>query len=226
MTQKQQHGVNQHVDWLNILQMESDISKFIYDEHIQCKVHLMTAKWLKFKTTFEIDLTQDEYFKLFSNLYKITQLPKVWQFYFKILHGTLVTGKKLFAWGLSLTDKCTFCHKEIEMVEHLIWNCQTVQTFYLDIRDRISTVTRSCTWTKENFICNTIVPECTDIVNCISLMAKYYVYVSKCKNTNPKVGEFMVHVKLNKNIEKYIVVQQHKMAKFYKRWALLDNIVF
>ena len=35
----------------------------------------------------------------------------------------------------------------------------------------------------------------------------------------------MVHVKLNKNIEKYIAVQQHKMAKFYKRWALLDNIV-
>ena len=111
------------------------------------------------------------------------------------------------------------------MVEHLIWNCQTVQTFYLDIRDRISTVTQSCTWTKENFICNAIVPECTDIMNCISLMAKYYVYVSKCKNTNPKVGEFMVHVKLNKNIEKYIVVQQHKMATFYKRQALLDNFV-
>ena len=80
----------------------------------------MTAKWLKFKVMFKIDLTQDEYFKLFSNLYKIPQLPKVWQFHFKILQGTLVTGKKLFAWGLSLTDKCTFCHKEIETVEHLI----------------------------------------------------------------------------------------------------------
>ena len=51
-------------------------------------------------------------------------------FYYNIVRGTLSTNRIIGKFKRNIPQTCTFCHREIETIIHLFWECQHAQTFY------------------------------------------------------------------------------------------------
>ena len=78
--------------------------------------------WTK-KYKFE----EDEWGKIFSDPFKITKDSTVQWFQSRINHKILATNTLLYKMKLIHDPKCTFCYKRDETIEHLLWECVTIQ---------------------------------------------------------------------------------------------------
>ncbi len=63
-----------------------------------------------------------------------TKCTKTLLLQFKILHYIVATKEKLFQWGISDTDICSFCNEEIEHLPNLLVECEVVKIFWGDIK--------------------------------------------------------------------------------------------
>ena len=53
---------------------------------------------------------------------------KLYWFQYRILHRILATNDLLNKMNIKQNNLCTFCNEEIEKLEHLFWQCNTVNT--------------------------------------------------------------------------------------------------
>ena len=56
------------------------------------------------------------------------------------------------------------------------------------------------------------------ILDSLSVMAKYYIYTSKCKEKIPDKQGFINMVDSCKKLEEQIAIESNKLAKHEKKW--------
>ena len=87
----------------------------------------------------------------------------------------IVTNMHLKLYGIRMDDKCSNCEAQKETLQHLFFDCPTVQTIWKTIEEIIKTEI-----TYRNVVFCTVKNNPKAVENCIILITKFYIYRSRC----------------------------------------------
>ena len=116
--------------------------KKIYTDKIQSKLLCETLSsqisseptaMKKYNEMFNTETFQLDWERVYSLPFKITLDTKLREFQYKILHRIRYTNVMLFKLGLAETPLCYFCNEELETLEHFLFHCEKVNTFWNEL---------------------------------------------------------------------------------------------
>ena len=88
-----------------------------------------------------------------KSVYTVTKIccrnTKLYWFQYRLLHRILATKYLLTKMNIEQNNLCTFCGEEVEKLEHLFWQCNTVNTFWENIEQWI--------YDQNNYLINSLV---------------------------------------------------------------------
>ena len=120
-----------------------------------------------------------------------------------------------------MTDSplCSFCKREVESLEHLLYYCDMTKTLWEAF----------CSWLGE-FEINSHPFTITEILfgvpnvegdwiilNHLILIAKYYIYTCKLKKVNPSLQVYKAKIRAVYQVE----TRRNKLTKHYGKWERL-----
>ena len=113
---------------------------------------------------------------------------------------------------------CTFCQKEDESLEHLLFLCTIPKSFWLAFSSWISQQNISM---ETLTLINILFGEFNDnedfaSLNHLILVAKYFIYKCKLNKTKPTLRVFFETIKLVYYIERKIAKRNDRLHKYYK----------
>ena len=99
---------------------------------------------------------------------------------------------------------CTFCKKEIESLEHLLWQCSITEGFWQAFSSWLTRQSVYMTPLTMLSVLFGIFGHSNDnvIVNHLILIAKYFIYKCKLSNAKPSLRVFVANVKTVYEIER------------------------
>ena len=202
----------------------------VYDDLVSNEYNILD-KLEKWQETLEKEISLTDFNMLFRNIYCVTNVAKLRSFQYRILMHALILNKQLFIYKIRDNNKCTFCNVELETACHFFWKCKICSEFWRKTRALILEMVdnlpaHEMEFNKENMLFNMVHKKPANIVNFIVLKAKYYLYVTRCKNKKPSIVQFKENLLLIRNIEKYIAIKNNRLAKHEQKWnniALQEN---
>ena len=130
-----------------------------------------------------------------------------------------MTNVQLKRWKILDTDLCTFCGREIESITHLLIDCDLVRGFWMEMKELLLLFTDSqISLTCKNIMFNSVVNQPKHICNFLCLIAKQYIYASRCKKEVPKMSQYRNIVNRIQNVEKNIAIKNNKVKLHFKKW--------
>ena len=76
--------------------------------------------------------------KIYSLPFAVTVETKIREFQYKILNDIIYNNDKLFRFKMIESPLCTFCQKQDESFEHLLFHCSITKNFWLAFSSWIS----------------------------------------------------------------------------------------
>ena len=118
---------------------------------------------------------------------------------------------------------CTFCLKEVESLEHLLFYCDTTKDFWRAFSSWLSNQNVSLdTLTFENILFGVFNNnEDFIILNHLILLGKFFIYKCKLNKIKPILTIFLAKTKTVYYIEKKIATKNNQLYKHYKKWEKL-----
>ena len=115
---------------------------------------------------------------------------------------------------------CTFCLKEDESLEHLLFHCTITKNFWLAFSSWIS---EQNIYMETLTLINLLFGVFNDnkyfaILNHFILIAKYFIYKCKWTKTKPTLRVFFEKIKLVYHMERKIAKRNDRLQKHYKKW--------
>ena len=142
-------------------------------------------------------------------------------FQYKLLHRIIPTNTFLYKIHISDTRKCTFCTIYDETIEHLLYECVFVQTFWENFCHYLSPVfTNVCIDKKTVFLGSM---EDTNLLNLLFIIAKQYIYKCKLNNVLPTLEGLKCKVKNYMLLDFYSAEKDNLKFKAERFWAPLRN---
>ena len=154
--------------------------------------------------------------KVYSLFFRVTVDSKIREFQNKVLNDIVYTNEKLFRFGPVKSLSCTFCRKEWESLEHLLFLCNFSSDFWKHV----------LSWLKDNniqietFIMTDaifgklVIEDDFSVINHVILLGKYYLYQKKCNGNLPSFCSFITRLKRALSIELFIARRSNKLTKF------------
>ena len=167
-----------------------------------------------------IGISEDYWLKSFHILKNTTSDTKLHWFQMRILHNILTTNRSVSKYMTNQTDMCEFCGSHSETIQHLMWHCTKVQSFWKELLTILQT---RCTNIKNIQLNETLVlfghsnnTTYDNIFLLIILMAKFYIYRSKVQKTTLKTRIFVQEIYNRYKVEMHI---NNNNKKFENAWA-------
>ena len=111
--------------------------------------------------------------------------------------------------NIKQNNLCTFCNEEIEKIEHLFWQCNTVNTFWKNVEQWI--------YDKTDYFINKDkvraifgIPNISKPsipVNYLLTVTRYYIYNCKLNENNLTIPGWQVFIKQYLEVEKLIAIK-------------------
>ena len=121
----------------------------------------------------------------FRNIYLVTNVIKLRNFQFRLLHNKIFCNDVLFHWKIKVNQQCDFCSVEKQNIIHLIWDCPMAQKVWGYLKNIVEFKCENiCNleWTLSNVIFNSVHPKPSHIINFLVLICKFYIFKMKCSN--------------------------------------------
>ena len=155
-------------------------SKIVYSELISNSLTSVDFynKWCV-NILNETNLTLEEYMNWFETLYKITNVTKLRDFQYRLLHKRLPTNRELKRWGIKQSDTCNFCIEE-DGIQHTLFKCCHIHEIWVKWQKYI--LEKFCEALVVDFkmiLTNNFVGKSKNIINTLALILKQYIY--RCK---------------------------------------------
>ena len=152
----------------------------------------------------------------------MTNVAKYCSFQYRLLHYAIVTNVNLQQWGLKESNLCYFCGTHPEMIEHLLFRCEKVQAFWQEVFKWLETEyveTNDLSKGEVALLLNQAHSKQQNVVNFIILVAKQYIYSTKCVGGSLSCNSLKFKVNSIKQMEKYIAIKNQNVDKFVKKWG-------
>ena len=159
--------------------------------------------------------------KAIADINKITNFKKLRSFQYRLLCKAIITNMHLMHYKIRLDNRCTFCDIEKQTLSHLFLRCQVVKKFLSEICQWQNIPISSLSF--EAITLNTITGNIREVQNTIILLAKQYIYKSRCKNEKPNFIQFKSEVIEIKTIEYEIAKKSDKLNKHERKWKYVKS---
>ena len=156
----------------------------------------------------------------------VTNNTKLQWLQYRINHRILATNSFLFKIKVVENPYCTFCHEELETIEHLLWNCEITQNFIEDIENWFLTNGISIPFTRINFIfgdCSMAVKG--NVINLIFLRIKQYIYTTRYLKKKLSITAVQKIVRDLYILEKSIAIRNKKLEYFNNSWNIITSVL-
>lgn len=197
-------------------------SRIVYKKLVSKKGELPKSSQQKWREDVVFAPKQEINWKAAYQLsFQCTKSSKLIAFNFKFLHRRLSTNNFLKKIGFVDSEKCTFCQGEIEKLIHLFWDCPKTQSFWISLNS----------WLE---ICQVIVkekplqpdtalglkPDSSKYklqINFCCLNAKYYIWLCRLKECDPKLNNFLRYLRYIQELE-----NNSNTTASQKKWEPLE----
>ena len=215
-------GCDFQYEW-DKLQYKKKISRCIY-EKLTTKTHIIREASARWEKVLNEQVDPDSFKKAFKNLYTTTNVTKLRDFQYRLLHKRVPCNQELHRWKIKHTPKCDFCENE-GTVLHTMIECKHISEMWLKIKKLCCDLTGNgeCTFTNKNIVLNEVHTKPGNIVNLLVLIAKQLIYRKKCKQEVVKYEDFIRETKLMMDIENHNARKNNKVALHHNKWAKLVN---
>ena len=166
--------------------------------------------------------TEVNWTKYYENAYYCTLETKLRSFQIKLFLKCIVFNNTLHGFGLVDSDKCAFCKTDTEDIMHFFYYCPYVKLFWDEVRDWITVITRVSRATigiRECFL-GIIEDKFCPFINCVLLVARFFIYRCKFMNMKPSFDVFFNFLKEIKNSERRIAYKNGDIHKHRKNGNL------
>ena len=198
---------------------KKELTKYIYEELIRYNPRL-SALEIKWTELLLREVSTDELCKEFININKMTNIPKLRSFQYRLLNNAIVTNIQLFHWGIMESKNCTFCNLNDENIIHLFCTCLHVKKLWEELESLFSKhLEVKPIFSIENILWNKIHPKPGHAANLMCTVVKQYIYRVKCEKKRPVYKEIRDILYKTENTEKYIAQKNNKMAQHMSKWA-------
>ena len=121
--------------------------------------------------------------KIYSLDFVVTIETKIREFQYKLLNDIVFTHEKLFRFKMIDSPLCSFCKKDVESLEHLLFHCSFAESFWKTFTSWLTNQNITLeTLTLVNILFGVYNGDEGNIIfNHLILMAKFHIY--KCKLT-------------------------------------------
>ena len=156
----------------------------------------------------------------FKNLYKVTNIVKLRNFQYRLLHNKVFCNNVLYHWKKVDSQQCDFCTHPKQNVSHLLFSCPSVRTIWEELSHYFETLKiDNCEISWHNVLYNLVYPKTQHLVNFIVLLAKFVIFRCKCNGTRPHINLIYNEIELFHKIEHYIAVKNNTTAKHFRKWS-------
>ena len=136
---------------------------------------------------------------------KYTKSTRIIEFQYKFLHRRISTNDFLTKIGVKDNPNCSFCNNEPEKLLHLFWPCPKVAFFWhsLSLKLTLLHITPEH-YTLDIFVVLGLKPDSSkncQQINFLFLLARNYIWISKRRETSPKIAGFLQYLKSFYHIE-------------------------
>ena len=154
-------------------------------------------KWLK--DCNENDVEAINWREAYQLAAKYTKSTRIIEFQYKFLHRRISTNDFLTKIGVKDNPNCSFCNNEPEKLLHLFWSCPKVAFFWhsLSLKLTLLHITPEHS-TLDIFVALGLKPDSSkncQQINFLFLLARNYVWISKRRETSPKIAGFLQYLK-------------------------------
>ena len=185
-------------------------------------VLLVHNKYLKWKMDLGEDFNDSlvEFGTMHLDVYKLTNVPKLRSFQYRINQHALVTNVQLYKWNIVGSEACSFCGKDKETVLHIFVECDQVRTLWNQLSEYTVQLFPGTTLhiTPTNIIFNRIGDGKRNVINFICLLVKQYIYSQRCLKSAISFPIFKNRLMKIRSIEKYIAIKNGKLHLHNKKW--------
>ena len=159
--------------------------------------------------------------KVFKNVQYIREIKFKW-FQIRLVNRILATNDVLLHMKVRSNNLCSFCSTERENIQHLFWNCDVVKNFWACLELNVNKCNQEINVKlTELFILFGYNQNCKSdrAFDYIVLLAKYFIYTNRCKNTIPNYNLFLKFLKRKYEIERHIANINLHLDSFNRVWT-------
>ena len=185
-------------------------------------IHNKFMKWRQELGPDFCDGLQD-FAKAHKEIYRITNVTKYRSFQYRLLERGIVTNIHLLKWNLKENDLCYYCQDSRETLIHLFVQCPLVASFWQQVRafilEKFKIQGSEIMTSAENIILNRIHCRVSNISNFVCLIAKQYIYSTRCLQQQISLEAFKARIYHIENVEKYIAQKNNRLSKHVSKWT-------
>jgi len=213
------------VYFFNKINQNTKLCKHVNQTLIKQKAPHEIKAHAKWKTTLIEDNIDWRY--MYTHPIKLTNETKLREFQFKFLNRIVPNNSFLFKCKIASSSLCDFCHSNPDSLQHMFWECQYIQIFWTAFTSQILeplNITKNVNF--QNIVwCNILEDSETNswIVNYLILLAKYFIFRSKCLIQIPVIAVFHTYVKDRMMVEDVIATMNNKLNKYKAKWQVYKN---
>ena len=165
----------------------------------------LRKKCLPWENELNAEIDYATFSNCFKDIYKVTNVPKLRSFQFRLLHRGVITNVHTYHWKKITSDKCTFCHKHRESYLHLFVYCEYVQKHSNTLwKNCDSFMSSQITNVDICFDTNTVITNRIVTTNpyyykiLICLTTNQYIYQKRCFGQIPTFTELKAEINIDK----------------------------
>lgn len=177
------------------------------------------------KLTKIYKLSHDQWHKIYMLPFVVTKNTKLQWLQFRVNHNILVTNHILGKIKILDSQTCSFCHNQDETIEHILWDCPTIQKFLNEIESwfKDKNVSDFQSFSKTQIRFGDTENACRgNAFNFILLIIKYYIYTQRCLKKSLSLCVFKTKLKDMYQTEKMISVKKQIFNEFQSNWRKFE----
>ena len=196
------------------------MSKSMYWQYIEQTYAENDGCKMLWEKDLEMELSQDDWERVFRDMHKITTSAKLRYFQYKILSRSLITNMRRNKWSQQISPLCTFCNNKPETILHLMVECENVKKLWDALKRWVKYhYSISIELTPKDIILNNVITIKKKYVNLIILIMKQYIYAAKCKDEKLNFYDFVTKINYWYNLEMTMAKQNNMYQYFKDKWA-------
>ena len=219
------------------VQLQSDVCMNIslYEKSLQCKklsqkiygvlsgtIPTYENKLRKWNEECEAEMCRDDMLSVLWQTFKLTNVPKLRSFQYRLTHRALVLNSHLYRWKMRDDNLCSFCMQQKETLAHLFVKCKSSYTIWENLRTELYESRRKAISIEPiDILWNGVVKKKNSVANFLTLVTKQYIYSCRCANTVPSYTQLKSKIKSIQNTELYIAKKNGKECYHNAKWENL-----
>ena len=162
------------------------------------------------KMCLQLDLTEEEYSCLYSNIRTMGFTTKARSFLFKLYAGLLYGNDRLHIFGFSESRKCKRCNHQVEDIQHMLVDCPDTRKFRVVVYSKLG---KSFDRSAE------LLGKSDDFgLSFILLQMNRFIYQRKFLEIPLNSSEFYAQLCLEKKVEETLARKARTQQRHNRKW--------